>query len=363
MTARHSPAQIAAFAAGESAQVVARDRRDAALVFLPRGQADSVRAVAVEHYECPIPGCDSPVPLSTRGGSKRDHFWHRRPHAHPGGPESLHHFQAKHLVAQWARAAAAAGGVEVAVNEEEWSSDVRRRPDVLATWPDGSRVAFEVEYKSFPVAAWRAKDDAYRAAGIVPVWLFGHTPERYLKPERRAGRARGEGEPPAFRLTAITACAAERGPVLFINPVLGLVGTLWDRGEDLETVRAEDRRWFISRGRRVGDPRAVSPNRDASFDLALSELRACALDVSRGLVTPTMSAIEVEARRVQDAAAADRVAITSAARAARASGRRAVARQVRSVVPAPPSAPGARCRVCGNELDPILAAAGRHVLC
>jgi hypothetical protein len=365
LPSRHAAADLAEFASGEAAQVVARDLRDGRLVFLPRGSADEVRPVAVEHYACPVPGCDAPQPISTRGGSRRDHFWHRRPHAHPGGLESLHHFQAKHLVAEWAREAARSSGVAVVVNEEQWSPDVRRRPDVLATWPNGRRVAFEVEYKSFPVAAWRAKDDAYRAAGITPVWLFGHAPERYLKPERRQGRERPEGEPGLFRLTALTASAAQRGaPVLFINPVLAKVGTLWDAGERLEDVRAEGPYWAVQRSRRVGVPIAIRPDPTASFDLALDALADCLLDPQLGLVTPTTRAIATEAERVHAAAIEDRAAFSSEARAARTGADRpAPGRQSRAPEPVRAVANESRCRVCLLPLDPSLAELGRHVLC
>ena len=69
-----------------------------------------------------------PRPLSTRGQSRRDHFFHRTPHSHPGGLESLNHLQAKHTLASWAREQVGRGA-RVDVNEEEWAPDVRRRPD------------------------------------------------------------------------------------------------------------------------------------------------------------------------------------------------------------------------------------------
>lgn len=365
MAGRHTAAELSEFAAGEAAQVVARDVRDGHLVFLPRGAADAVRPTAAEHYACPVPGCDAPQPISTRGGSRRDHFWHRRPHAHPGGLESLHHFQAKHLVAQWAREAARCDGVDVAVNEEQWSSDVRRRPDVMATWPDGRRVAFEIEYKSFPVAAWRAKHDAYRRAGITPVWLFGHAPERYLKPERRRGRERPEGEPGLYRLSAVTASVAERGaPVLFINPVLATVGTLWDEGEPLDAVRAEGPYWAVQRSRRVGVPIAIRPDPSASFDLALDALADCRLDARLGLVTPMMDSISAEAERVRVAAIEDREAFASEARAAsHQRSRRAVLRQPSRPPANAPNSGALRCRVCLGPLDASLAEPGKHILC
>ncbi|PVU84420.1 hypothetical protein DDP54_00800 (plasmid) [Cellulomonas sp. WB94] len=233
MTQRHDDS-LDDFARGETAQVLARDRRTGELVFLAAGQASAVRPAAREHFECPFPGCDSPAPLTTRGGTYRDHFVHMSPHTHPGGPESLDHFQAKHLIAAWARERAAAACIDVVVNDEEWSPDVRRRPDVLATWPDGRRVAFEVEYKAYPVAAWTEKNADYRRAGITVVWIFGHSPARYLRPDNRIGGTRPEGAARGYRLGALTsAVVADSQPVLFINPVTSQIATLWSDGTPL----------------------------------------------------------------------------------------------------------------------------------
>jgi hypothetical protein len=56
---------------------------------------------------------------------------------------------------------------------------------VLVCFPDGRRVAFEVQYAALTIDAWRARHAGYRAQGIVDSWLFGHIP-----PHLRAARSR-----------------------------------------------------------------------------------------------------------------------------------------------------------------------------
>jgi hypothetical protein len=71
---RHGSQAVNAFLNQEVAQVWALDRETAEPRFLDRGEADAVRAVAKERWRCPVPGCEGPI--STRGGSRRDHFFH-----------------------------------------------------------------------------------------------------------------------------------------------------------------------------------------------------------------------------------------------------------------------------------------------
>ena len=362
MPRRHELAEYEAFVSGETAQVVARDDRPGEIVFLPRGRAAETRPTATAHYSCPIPDCTAPRPLSTRGGSKRDHFFHRTPHSHPGGRESLHHLQAKHLLAAWARRAA--GDVEVVVNEEEWSSDARRRPDVMVTWPAGRRVALEVEYKAFAVDAWRAKEEALLAAGITPVWLFGHAPNRYLRQETRRDGAR-QPDDPGWRLVPLTEAVAAAGhPVLFINPVEEKIGTLWRRGVPLEEARNERAWWLLSR---VGEFRDPVPDRQLTFELALCGLDECTLHPIAGMRTPMLDEITADRERVALAAEQDKAALAERRRAQHAQwdAEREQRRRERLAAPlaANLAATGYVCSRCWRPLDPSLASAGKHILC
>ncbi|WP_029289516.1 competence protein CoiA family protein [Cellulomonas sp. HZM] len=355
--------QYARFARGETAQVLARDDRTGELVFLGVGEAGERRATALAHYSCPVPGCDSPRPLSTKGQSVRDHFFHRTAHSHPGGPESLNHLQAKHLLAEWARGQVARV-VDVVVNEEEWAPDVHRRPDVMVTWPDGKRVAIEVEYKAYTPEAFRAKDEAYRKASVTAIWMFGHT-GRYLRPVIR-GTQDGP-ELAGFKLVPLTRLlAAAARPIHFVNPIDANVGTLWAPGVPLEAARV-DPRWWAGNLRTVGGRVFPAPVTEVA-QLGLAALNDCVLDREFGLVTPTVVDVREERSRVAGQADQDRLAWEAqeaeraASRAAR-SAAHALAPSYRQPVRQPGNPTGLWCSKCRRPLALTLERLGRHVTC
>ena len=368
MPGQHAREEYEAFASGETAQVVARDTRNGELVKLTRYAADRVRSVANAYYECPVPGCSAPQPLTTRGGSRRDHFVHLGRTAHKGGPESLFHLQGKQLVAEWARAQGAAAGVEVVVSEEAWDALVRRRADVMVTWPDGSRVAFEIEYKSSKPSDWRQKFEDYSRGGIVGEWLFGHHPSRHLKPDTRLDTIGRSDAVSRYRLTTTTEEVARAGQsVMFINPLEGQIGTLYEEGRDVVTTAAGDPLWWRNPDR-VGTLLPVRPSRAVvSALLGLASVDSCRLDPRQGIITPTMAEIAAERARVMSGSTAAEAAWTADRRRrewerARQDSveRESAAREeaIRSPRPPVPSGSGS-CPVCGHRLDPILT---KHVL-
>lgn len=162
---------LRAFLDGETRQVWARDRASGDPVFIEEGTAATVRSRAKAEWECIVPGCDSPI--STRGGTRRDHFFHLTAVDHPG--ESLNHLAAKAMLAQWATGCTVGRAV---VKEEQTvkNLDIYRRPDVLITRNgDGHRLALEVEYKWFSAEDWQRKQDDFDREGIACAWLLGHT--------------------------------------------------------------------------------------------------------------------------------------------------------------------------------------------
>lgn len=256
-----------AFLNGETRQVWARDRASGEPVFIAEGSAASVRSRAKAEWACLVPGCD--VPISTRGGTKRDHFFHLTAVDHPG--ESLNHLAAKAMLAQWATTCTRGRAM---VTEEQTVKNhdlhLHRRPDVLVTRnSDGHRLALEVEYKSFSEADWQDKQDDFDRDQIACTWLLGHTGVSIDAAAAQYSRGTPVRVPPLAWVLARSGLH-----VLVVNPITRQIGTL--AGDPEHTTRLGDG-W-------------------GSAFLAVEDLASCELDPVRGVVTRTM-------RRIDDAAA------------------------------------------------------------
>lgn len=303
---RHDRSTLERFLRREYRQVWARHRVTGEYVYLAEGEAEARREEARADWACPVPGCDGPI--STRGKSKRDHFFHVNSAAHAEG-ESEWHLQSKAMLRQWAQAQ---GGDEVVVREEETAKDdesrMFRRADVMVTWPcrGDRRVAFEVEYKPFTAESWLVKHREYANAGIGCVWVLGHLP-RYLKQPRKP-LDWPENEPwDRFRWSPLArAIAAESLPVLFINPV----------ERSIATVVVDGSYTFDEAGRRLNFWRIaddVGPRFHPRFEwdddegrLVVDSLDDCQLDETHGLVTPTMRWVMEQRAAIDAKAKADK---------------------------------------------------------
>lgn len=261
---------VAAFLDRETRQVWARHRITGEPVFVAPGAAAEVRETARAEWTCLVPGCEEVI--STRGGSKRDHFFHVTAVEHSGGPEGANHLASKAMLAQWA-VREAHGGADVAEEQsiKNVELELNRRPDVLVTWSTGQRLALEVEYKHFPAELWAAKQTDLDRDGVTVTWLVGHTRVQ-LDPKLAS----------AVRLPALgrTLAAADRH-VLVINPVTRQIGTL--AGDSRFTTRL--RNW------------------DSIAWLRIDDLDSCVLDPDQGLVTPTMRRIDAAIKGASRAAA------------------------------------------------------------
>lgn len=291
----------------EFRQVWAVHRETGERIFLDRGQANAVRETAKREWRCPVPGCE--VQISTRGGSRRDHFFHVGEGTGHSDGESEFHLQAKAMIADWA---SRQGGADTSVREEETVKDpesrVHRRADAMATWvATGRKVAFEVEYKPFTPEAWEKKHREYEQQGIGCVWLFGHT-DRYLNLPRRPADWPADQPMDRVRWTVLTQAAAAAGlPVLFVNPVERTIGTLIEDGWPADEIR--DRTWWQSPqryGPRLAVPRDYLWDVDDLPRLVIDELDECVLDPDRGIVTPAMAYVFAERARIEAAAAVEK---------------------------------------------------------
>jgi hypothetical protein len=265
----------------EVRQLFARDRRladYAPLVFIEIGATGRLRAdCEAGHLVCPVPDCRDPR-LITRGGSRRDHFAHRRlvdPVTH--APERWYHLCAKQLIGDWVRRRYPEARVQV----DHEAVDNGQVPDVLVVFPDGRRFAFEVQYAALTIDAWRARHAGYLAHGIVDIWLFGHVP-----PHLRTARSR-PGEPLRFVFRHLLEAVDLAGSIArWIDP---------------------DERAIRTPLHAVGPRRVRSPSGGWLLVEALPEpLDTCVLDQG-GLRTPADAACESDAWGLHEFCSSERI--------------------------------------------------------
>lgn len=265
----------------ESRQVWARDRESGAPVYLEVGMADAMRPIARERLRCPAHGCT--VLISTRGGTRRDHFFHvnSAPHANDG--ESQAHLGAKAMLADWLSRACLSSQVFEEYAIDTGDADGTRRADVAVV--TGPRViALEVEYKAFAANAWAAKQRGYAQAHVSCVWLLGHT------------RLRAADDAPVhddFEITRV---------------VIPVLARRWAEF-DIEIVAINPRTKEI--GVVTADPTGDTPLAAESREgwLHVFPLEECSFDAHRGLLTP------LSVRLARTRAEAEEQARTSAAHA------------------------------------------------
>lgn len=218
---------------------------------------------------CPIPDCDSPR-LTTRAGSKRDHFAHLSGGGH--GPETLFHYTAKALIGTWARQRYP----EAAVSVDLQTVESGRQPDVLVEFDGKRRFAFEIQYAGLTEDGWRRRHADYKRDGVVDVWLFGHT-RRFLRPARSDFY-----DQPAGRYTL--------GPLLqTVDHATGHV--LWI---DPDQQQILIRRRFSGAGHDSWTKTGILP----TVEVAAVDLDECRLE-DGGLWTP-IAPDEVEGKRMHD---------------------------------------------------------------
>lgn len=209
----HAKDVLARFQSGERRLIFARVRGadPTALVELPQGEAASWRSRTTAELLCPIPDCEDPrLRAVSRAPRRRDGFSHL-PGAGGHDTESLFHLQGKARVVAWLRQR----HPEFVVRMEQASDRERTRvADVMATAPDGTRYAFEVQYASLTIEEWAARDQSYRDQRIIPVWLFGH--------HGRQLRIRGGDR---IELTPVQREIRDRKrSVLWLNPLTAEIG-------------------------------------------------------------------------------------------------------------------------------------------
>lgn len=267
----HTADEISAFLDGETRLIAAAHRADvsAPLFVLPDGAGREHRVWAKAELRCFIPDCPAPALTTVARQRGRDGFRHLTRGVGGHSPESFHHIQGKAVIADWLRRTYPSAQITV---EAATDSQRSRIADVLFV-ADGVRYAFEVQYASLSPDEWEARHRSYQDAGIVDVWLWGHT-SRQLKRRRRD---RFEGD---FGLTPTQEALRDRGlQLLWINPELASIGM------------ATETSWMLD------EPLQIQAT-SLRFDLLLEDLADFRID-ERGVTAPALGKLEESSRRVR----------------------------------------------------------------
>ncbi|TFD52358.1 hypothetical protein E3T46_05685 [Cryobacterium sp. Hh11] len=228
----HVPGVLADFQNGETRLVYGRRLAVDELFLLPDGEAKELRAWTKRELRCPVRDCPSPAITTVSRTRGRDGFMHYGAGDDVGGhaPESLFHMQACERIAVWLRALYPS----FTVQKEEIAGD--RRADVMITAPEGSRMAFEIQYSALTPAQWQERHDSYQSMGIVDVWLFGHHGAQLRQAhaasarDNLGGNARGNVDDNVVIINPTHAAVIAAGlPLLWFNPVTAQIGTAVDQ--------------------------------------------------------------------------------------------------------------------------------------
>lgn len=266
----HTADEISAFLDGETRLIAAAYRADlgAPLFVLQDGSARQQRVWAKSELRCFIPDCPAPDLTTVARRRGRDGFRHLAHGAGGHSPESFHHIQGKAVVAAWLSRTYPSVRITV---EAATDSQRSRVADVMLV-AGGVRYAFEVQYASLSPDEWEARHRSYQDAGIIDVWLWGHT-SRQLKKGRRDQL---EGE---FRLTPTQEALRDAGlQLLWINPELGRVGT------------AAETSWILEEQLQI-------QTTHVRFDLLFDDIADLRIDGS-GVSGPALGKLAENGRRV-----------------------------------------------------------------
>lgn len=122
------------------------------------------------------PECGTAVTLAA--GSRRIHHFRHRSHvtcSYDSEPESAEHIKGKLFIYEWLTKRFPEAVVELEYKIKE----TNQRADVMAFFPSGERIAFEMQCTAITGEAWQERSDRYDSAGIENVWILSNRMHKY----------------------------------------------------------------------------------------------------------------------------------------------------------------------------------------
>ncbi|WP_404459774.1 competence protein CoiA [Sutcliffiella horikoshii] len=122
-------------------------------------------------------------------------------------PETEEHLKGKMQIRNWL----VKRYPEVYVEFEYKIKETNQRADVIAIFPDGKRVAFEMQCSKIQGSVWKERHALYKKAGIQDFWILGNSVHKYGKTEGKEDRDKHQ------LLSLASTIYQTQGAVLFLN--------------------------------------------------------------------------------------------------------------------------------------------------
>lgn len=122
-------------------------------------------------------------------------------------PETEEHLQGKKLIRNWLVERYS----DVHVEFEYKIKETNQRADVMAFFPGGKMIAFEMQCSKIPGAVWKERNALYKKAGIQDFWILGQSVHKYRKTNE-------EEEATKHQLVSLASTIYKKeGAVLFLD--------------------------------------------------------------------------------------------------------------------------------------------------
>lgn len=223
------------------------------------------------------------------------------------------------------------------------------------------RAAIEVQYAPITPDEFLARHQAYAEAGIVDIWLFGHTGHQFRRLRKESWETWVR-----VKLSPTHELVRELGmPLLWLNPGLQKVGF----ATSLKTVGRRSFPVFADKADGVLELEMLDQIRLTEQSVTSPQIeRLLAGAVGFGKARAEQDVEDRAEREALARAAAERALTAEARERASQEAREAAwaeqrARVKREPKPLVDRAAGVGCRYCGGNLDPVLVERGFHILC
>jgi competence protein CoiA len=132
-------------------------------------------------------------------------------------PETEEHIKGKILIRKWLQQLFP----DIQVEFEYKIIETNQRADVMAIFPNGKKVAFEMQCSKIQGSVWKERHELYKKAGIKDFWILGQSVHKYAK-------TNGELDKNKHQLVSLASTIYEKeGVVVFLDTNTSMIRGLY----------------------------------------------------------------------------------------------------------------------------------------